>query len=409
MSKKVNLLWVSQFAPVSKDPEAGTCTLNYYFRKFCEDENFNIKLIALAKPNLREAIEQENANVDHEFIYWSSGIYDRIKNVANLETKYNPFNRYAGLVNNSDVSKIKRIVKRLINENYEPDVIILDWTQMVFLASYFKKMFPNSFVVASEVDVTFVGFERKVKYYSSLERLKWKIKLHIEKNKELSNLKLCDLVLPQNKENAFLLDKEGINSDKIKWLVPFYQSFISAPRNPISKNVVFYGAMNRPENYLSAIWFIENVMPLIDDLNVTFVVVGNKPDEKLLSYASEKVKITGFVDTVEPYFSQGLCFAAPLVLGAGIKVKVLEALSAGIPVLTNEIGIEGISIKRNLDYYHCETAQEYADAIRKITSVGDVFGVRAREILQKDYSFEECSNSYKEWILNLVNGEHVDG
>ncbi len=61
-----------------------------------------------------------------------------------------------------------------------------------------------------------------------------------------------------------------------------------------------------------------------------------------------------------------MCLAAPLLLGAGVKVKVIEALSAGLPVLTNTIGIEGIEAVNGESYFHCETPQEYADVISRL-------------------------------------------
>lgn len=113
--------------------------------------------------------------------------------------------------------------------------------------------------------------------------------------------------------------------------------------NGEERSVLFFGAMARPENYLSAIWYIENVMPRIQDLKLKFVVLGSNPAEVFEKYINDEVIVTGFVEDVTPYFEKSLCLVAPLVLGAGIKVKILEAMSAGIPILTNAIGIEGIS------------------------------------------------------------------
>ena len=132
--------------------------------------------------------------------------------------------------------------------------------------------------------------------------------------------------------------------------------------------MLFYGAMARPENYKSAIWFIENVMPLLSDLDVRFVIVGARPDKSLLTYASDKVEITGFMDKVDPYFERCLCLVAPLVLGAGVKVKILEAMSSGIPVVTNHIGIEGIYAENGKHYIHCEAPEEYAECIHKLVN-----------------------------------------
>ena len=73
---------------------------------------------------------------------------------------------------------------------------------------------------------------------------------------------------------------------------------------------------------MSALWFIDNVLPLLSDIDIRFVVLGSNPTEELKAKESARVHVTGFVDAVEPYFEKSMCLVAPLVLGAGIKVKV---------------------------------------------------------------------------------------
>ena len=82
--------------------------------------------------------------------------------------------------------------------------------------------------------------------------------------------------------------------------------------------------MSRPENYLSAIWFIDNVMPLLKSDNYRFVILGSRPPEELKKRECTKIVITGFVESIVPYFEKSMCMVAPLVLGAGIKVKIIE-------------------------------------------------------------------------------------
>ena len=70
--------------------------------------------------------------------------------------------------------------------------------------------------------------------------------------------------------------------------------------------------MYRTENYEAAIWFINNVMPLLADTDVKFIVVGNRPPEILRKLSSEKVIVTGFVEDETSYFAQSMCFVSPL-------------------------------------------------------------------------------------------------
>lgn len=162
--------------------------------------------------------------------------------------------------------------------------------------------------------------------------------------------------------------------------------------------------MARLENYLSAIWFMDNVMPLLEDMDIRFVVLGSNPPAELKKYESERVHITGFVDSITPFFENSVCLVAPLVLGAGIKVKILEALSSGIPVLTNDIGIEGIAAEHGKEYIHCNTPLDYERAIRKVFSdatVGDELAKNAKRFIEKNYSIEKSLADYKERLLRI--------
>lgn len=257
-------------------------------------------------------------------------------------------------------------------------------------------------MVASEHDVTYVGYKRKVDYYTGFRKVIWKIKYHHERKVELDTLKLCNMILPQNSDNMELLKKDGISSDKLQWLVPYFHNMDSCIRTSNGKDILFYGAMARKENYLSAIWFIQNVMPMLEDLDVRFVVLGSNPPQQLKEYESDRVCITGFVDSIEPYFQRSMCLVAPLVLGAGIKVKILEAMSSGIPVLTNNLGIEGIPAKDGIEYFHCETPKEFEMKIRQIHNHWneEKMSEEQKRFIGKTYSVEKSFVAYKNKLLS---------
>ena len=90
--------------------------------------------------------------------------------------------------------------------------------------------------------------------------------------------------------------------------------------------------------------------------------------------------------------------------GAGIKVKVIEALSAGIPILTNDIGIEGIQAVNGESYFHCETPEEYAAIVRKIfNDEVDLINLQKsqRQVIVNHFNLEKSVQSYIEMIESL--------
>ena len=95
---------------------------------------------------------------------------------------------------------------------------------------------------------------------------------------------------------------------------------------------------------------------------------------------------------------------APLILGAGIKVKILEALSAGVPVLTNSIGIEGIPVYSGIEYIHCESDEEYKSIISNIINDEDrlnKISLNAQKFMKENYNLSESINKYYNAIMKL--------
>lgn len=403
MEDRVKVIWISFNPPTMRATKGGSGTFNYYFKSFFEDNRFDIRLVSIAHNN---ELLYDKLDKNAYILKIDSSLLGRIKKIANIESVYNPWNRNANMISNQAVSFIKNSLFNIKRSGFYPDVIILEWTQCVVLARQIKKIFPNSKIVASEHDISFIGYKRKYEreknYYKKfLLNIRQK---HLKKI-EIMSLKSCDLVLPHNPENVNVLVNNGIDKKNVHWLVPFFQPLSECDINKKRNNdILFFGAMDRPENYLSAIWFAENVLPLIPDKKVRFIILGSNPSDRLKEILNDRIIVTGFVESITSYFENSLCFVAPLVLGAGIKIKVLEALSSGMAVLTNSIGIEGINAKDGLEYLKCETPYDYALCIRELLESrvdAKALGENARELIKKDFDVQHSNFEYKEIIYAM--------
>lgn len=395
------------YAPLSFSASGGSRTFNYYFKRFQSDGSFDIRLISCAKFADKDKAEAELSGFEHKLIFWGDPSKSMIQKIKNLESRYNPWNANANLISNSDVDEIIETAEQYKGNGYVPDIVILEWTPIVLLAEKIKSVFPDARLVASEHDVTFVGYERKRDYYKGIKKIFWKQKADWEKKKELSALCNCDLILPHNPDNLNLLIQEGYERKKLHWLSPFFNNMENCDRRTNFKDILFFGAMARSENYLSAIWFIENVVPLISDLDVRFVILGSNPPDNLKKYQSDRIVVTGFVESIVPYFESAACLVAPLVLGAGIKVKILEGLSSGVPVITNDIGIEGIPAKSGLEYIHASEPKDYESAVRSAVK-GDLepIGIAGKAFIKKNYDLFKSFDDYKEKIKLLCRNDN---
>lgn len=407
--KKV--LWVSLFIPYDEVRHAGGKIHNFYLKQLEASGQFDIRLLTFAEVEDLEKHDLDKYGIQHDIIcYDSSRLWMIMRKVINAESTYNPYNRYGRALQNYDILMVHRKVREYANSGYYPDVIILQWTQIVFMLPFIKKYYPQAAIIAIEEDVTYLSYERKMKYYPRMF-LRYISRKSFKKVKklELEALKRADLIVTNNEKDKGLIVNEGINEDKVFVWTPFFQNYIDIERKCSNHNIVFYGGMGRQENYLSAIWFAENVMPKLQDTDVVFQIVGANPNQQLYEYESEKVVIVGFVEHIEKYLSTSLCLVAPLVFGAGVKIKVLEAMSAGIPVLTNEVGIEGINAKEDDEFFRCITKEDYEKYIRKLLA-GQInmqnMERREKRFIKEHYDLER---SVKEFISNinaLQKGDH---
>ena len=395
--KKV--LFISFDVPYDGVGHAGGKTHNFYLKKVAQDENFEAFLISFCIPNDLPKLDCDKYGIGNKiFCIRPEKKYKLARGIMNISSKFNPWDKHAGIISGYYVKKIKEQLNSMKKEGYTPDVIVLEWTPIVLLADMIKEIFPQAKLVASEHDVTFLGYYRKYKYENGTYK-KWlaKVRYNTMLKQELKAIETCDMVFPHNHKDANILLKHDVPKQKIHPIVPYYMDFTDVKWNGNSKNIVFFGAMGRPENYLSAIWFAKNVMPLLKDTGVVFQVIGGGPVEELKKLESDNIKVLGFVEDVSPYFADALCMVAPLVLGAGIKVKVIEGMSSGMPVLTNKLGIEGIYAEDGTEYFHCEKPEEYAERIKMLLDSHDVaekMSEKSKQLIKSKFDMDSSAAQY---------------
>lgn len=188
---------------------------------------------------------------------------------------------------------------------------------------------------------------------------------------ELKIMRRADAVIVQSPKDADLI-RSLYSIDSVIVDRPALSDFVkcihrnSSTIKPFS--LLFWGAMARPENYNAILGFLKDHWPLIKHAypQAVIFVVGSNPPSELFAYASDDVVVTGFVEDPSSYFEMAAVGIAPLQEGAGVKVKVLEMLEAGIPVISTPVGAEGIVADDLL------TVVDYIGFNKKIRQVFDV-------------------------------------
>ncbi len=405
MAEKSKVVWISQMLPYDSVPHAGGKTHNFYVKKFVDSQAYDVRLISFYVPGEREKFTLDQ-KIRCNLACYEGGYKRILRGFEELNYKYNPFHRFGNAANHFALRFIRKVLKDYKREGFWPELILLQWTMMVLYREEIKKIFPDALIIAIEEDVTFHGYERKAKYESVLWKRKiWELRYSHLKSAELDALSRSDMVILSNENDRRILEEEGVKTPLRVW-APYHDNYGKTLRsNEDSKNLLFFGAMNRPENYLSVIWFVEHVMTELSDTGVCLRVVGGHPDPCLDVYRSERVQVVGFVEDVREEFGSALCMIAPLVLGAGIKVKILEGMSAGLPVLTNSVGIEGIHAKDGKEFLYCENPEDYIRNIRGLLNGSidaNAIGKAAQEMVLNDYSCERTAVDFLKWVEDLL-------
>jgi glycosyltransferase involved in cell wall biosynthesis len=164
------------------------------------------------------------------------------------------------------------------------------------------------------------------------------------------------------------------------------------------------GSLDWEANRDGLIWFLREVWPLLKRRHpaLRFSIVGRNPGAELQSVAGgwDGVRLCGFVDDVEPYYARSRVFVAPLRIGSGIKVKVVNALYRGLPVATTSIGAEGLQVESGRDIYIADQPAAMAEQI------GDLLEHKDQWTRLRDSSRALARNRYT-WHASLQRVEEA--
>ncbi|HXV42914.1 MAG TPA: glycosyltransferase family 4 protein, partial [Anaerolineae bacterium] len=119
-------------------------------------------------------------------------------------------------------------------------------------------------------------------------------------------------------------------------------------RQPEADHILHIGTMYWPPNVDGILWFIHQVYPHIRTKwpKAIFDVVGARPPQEILDLSGNGtgVNVMGYVADPTPYRQQAGVMVVPLRAGGGMRVKILEALAQGLPIVSTTLGCEGIAV-----------------------------------------------------------------
>jgi len=154
-------------------------------------------------------------------------------------------------------------------------------------------------------------------------------------------------------------------------VIPIAVQPIQAHRRQLaatSRRVTFMGAMVWPPNAEGVVWFERHVWPLVRAAiqDCLFTVIGAHPPAALGMNGDRSIEVAGYVSDPEPYLTDSSVFVVPLLAGGGMRVKILEAWSRGIPVVSTAVGAEGLHATDGDNILLADSPLEFAGRVIRV-------------------------------------------
>jgi glycosyltransferase involved in cell wall biosynthesis len=140
-------------------------------------------------------------------------------------------------------------------------------------------------------------------------------------------------------------------------------------RLPNAQGILSMATMYWPPNIDGVLWFAREVLPLIrrDEPDAPFYIVGARPPDEVRALTLDAtVEVTGYVDDPTPFLQSSALMIVPLRAGGGMRVKILEALARGIPVVSTSIGAEGIDVTAGEHLLVADEPADFAAAVVRL-------------------------------------------
>jgi len=247
------------------------------------------------------------------------------------------------------------------------DVAIIDTTSLARFGRLLRGQFPSLKIILNTHNIESGLYESLAAQGGIARRVHRRIAAATTRRLEGALDRYADLVLAVSEGERQQLEQmsagrvpvavapNAVDTDHVRALPP-----------ATARNLILCGAMNYEPNTEGAQWFIRNVLPQIHQSapDAKLLVVGRSPPPWLRSLAGPSIEVAADVPDVRPYYARSAVAVVPLLRGGGTRLKILEALALGRPVVSTSIGADGLAPTSAIDIV--DSPLQFADAVIRI-------------------------------------------
>lgn len=180
--------------------------------------------------------------------------------------------------------------------------------------------------------------------------------------------------------------------------------------------LIFAAGMNWYPNRDAVLFLIREVWPLLSESlpDASLTIVGAHPPDELRELASRdrRVEVTGFVDDVRDYFARADICVCPMRDGGGTRLKILDALSQGTPLVSTTMGCEGIDVVPEQQVLLADTPAEFVRQIGRLCGDPELYrsvAANGRRFVEKHYSWKVIGERLRAAYGDILRARGRDG
>jgi sugar transferase (PEP-CTERM/EpsH1 system associated) len=172
--------------------------------------------------------------------------------------------------------------------------------------------------------------------------------------------------------------------------------------------IVFVGSMDYHANVDGAVSFARDVWPSLHARHseLIFTIVGRDPRPEVRALATYPgVEVTGTIDDVRPFYREALAAVVPLKVGGGSRLKILEAMATGVPVVSTALGAEGLDVHDDADILIANSNEQLAEGIVSLIESKELrhrLSVAGRALVFEHYDWSRLGANLLEIYEELI-------
>jgi len=337
------------------------------------------------------------------FVQPAFGLQERAKRTAQLRSLFGL--RSWEAISHRNEAMVSRMRERLARETW--DAVVVEFAQMAVNLTEVPRGVP---CVVDEHNVEYDLQRRSANNSSSpLRRAFLEANWRKLRREELAVWRTFDgvsvtsqrdlsIVQAHTPQARCVLAPNGVDLDE----------FAPPAAAPKPDTVIFFGAHNYFPNADGLRFLFAEIWPLVLAArpSVRLRVVGPLPPADIVALRPPNVTFEGFVTDIVAEVGRAAVAIAPLRIGGGTRLKIVEAMALARPVVATSIGAEGIEVRHDRDLLLADTPRDFADAVLRLLAQpaqAAALGLRGRRLVEETYSWENSAARLEHLLEELID------